>query len=161
MAEGGNINRPPLFDGTNYAYWKVRMRAFLIAIDERVWQAVEFGWKHPTEVVENVTGPKPRTKWTKDENELSSFNGKGINALFNALNQTEFSRVSACETAKEIWDTLQITHEGTSLVKVQKLQMLTSRFDAIRMEENETFTEYYTRLQDIVNTCANLGEKNF
>jgi len=49
MAEGGNINRPPLFDGTNYAYWKVRMRAFLIAIDERVWQSIEFGWKHPIE----------------------------------------------------------------------------------------------------------------
>ena len=140
MAEGGNINRPPYFDGTNYAYWKVRMRAFLISVDEKVWQSVEFGWTHPTEVVDTITVPKPRNKWTKDENERSSHNWKGINALFNSLNQTEFSRVSACETAKEIWDTLKTTHEGTSLVKIQKLQMLTSRFDSIHMEENENFT---------------------
>ena len=33
----------PLFDGTNYAYWKVRMRAFLQPLDEKVWQAVEIG----------------------------------------------------------------------------------------------------------------------
>ena len=34
---------PPLFDGTNYAYWKVRMGAFLQPLDEKVWQAVEIG----------------------------------------------------------------------------------------------------------------------
>ena len=35
---------PPLFDGTNYAYWKVRIRAFLYSLDEEVWQAIEIGW---------------------------------------------------------------------------------------------------------------------
>ena len=34
---------PPLFDGINYAYWKVCMRAFLQSLDENVWQAVEIG----------------------------------------------------------------------------------------------------------------------
>ena len=41
---------PHLFDGTNYAYWKVRMRAFLQSLNEKVWQAVEIGWTKPTEV---------------------------------------------------------------------------------------------------------------
>ena len=40
---------PPLFDGTDYAYWKVRMRAFLKNLDEEVWQAVEIGWTMPKE----------------------------------------------------------------------------------------------------------------
>ena len=40
---------PHLFDGSNYAYWKVRMRAFLQSLDEKVWQAVEIGWTKPTE----------------------------------------------------------------------------------------------------------------
>ena len=31
---------PAYFDGSNYAYWKVRMRAFLCSIDESVWDAV-------------------------------------------------------------------------------------------------------------------------
>ena len=34
---------PHLFDGTNYVYWKVRMRAFLQSLAEKVWQAVEIG----------------------------------------------------------------------------------------------------------------------
>ena len=40
-----------LFNGTNYAYWKVRMRAFLQSLDEKVWQAVEIGWTKPTEAL--------------------------------------------------------------------------------------------------------------
>ena len=44
MDRGQSLIRPPLFDGTNYAYWKVRMRAFLQSLDEKVWQAVEIGW---------------------------------------------------------------------------------------------------------------------
>ena len=39
---------PPHFDGNNYAYWKVRMKAFLKSIDERVWNSVEYRWEKPT-----------------------------------------------------------------------------------------------------------------
>ena len=39
-----------LFDGTNYAYWKVRMKVFLQALGEQVWQAVEVDWIEPKEV---------------------------------------------------------------------------------------------------------------
>ena len=35
---------PHLFDDTNYVYWKVRMRAFLQSLDEKVWHAMEIGW---------------------------------------------------------------------------------------------------------------------
>ena len=38
---------PSLFDGTNYAYWKVRVKFFLQALGEQVWQAVEVGWIKP------------------------------------------------------------------------------------------------------------------
>ena len=41
------LNASPYFDGSNYAFWKVRMRAFLCSIDEAVWDAVEIGWTKP------------------------------------------------------------------------------------------------------------------
>ena len=50
MDRGQSLIIPPLFDGTNYAYWKVRMRTFLQFLDEKVWQAVEIGWTKPKEV---------------------------------------------------------------------------------------------------------------
>ena len=34
---------PIYFDGSNYAFWKVRMRVFLCSIDELVWDAVDIG----------------------------------------------------------------------------------------------------------------------
>ena len=39
-----------------------------------------------------------------------------------------------------------------------KLQRLTSSFEEIRMEEDETFDEFYVKLKDIVNFAFNLGE---
>ena len=40
---------PPLFDGTNYAYWKVRVGVFLQSLDEKVWPTMEIGWTKPKE----------------------------------------------------------------------------------------------------------------
>jgi hypothetical protein len=37
-----NLNSVQHFDGTNYGYWKARMRILLKSID--VWKIVETGW---------------------------------------------------------------------------------------------------------------------
>ena len=44
MDRGQSLLIPPLFYGTNYVYWKIRMKVFLQALGEHVWQAVEVGW---------------------------------------------------------------------------------------------------------------------
>ena len=49
MDRGQSLIVPPLFDGTNYAYWKIRMKAFLQSLDEKAWLAVEVEWTKPTE----------------------------------------------------------------------------------------------------------------
>ena len=51
MDRGQSLLITPLFDDTNYAYWKVRTKAFLHALSEKVWQAVEVGWIKPKEVL--------------------------------------------------------------------------------------------------------------
>jgi len=38
--EGGQDNRPPVLDGSNYDYWKVRMISFLKSIDSKTWKFV-------------------------------------------------------------------------------------------------------------------------
>ena len=43
-------------------------------------------------------------------------------------------------------------------VKTMKFQTLTSRFEEIRMEEDETFDEFYAKLKDIVNSTFNRRE---
>ena len=46
----------------------------------------------------------------------------------------------------------------TKAVKDSKLQRLTTSFEEIKMEENESVDEFYAKLKDIVNLAFNLGE---
>jgi len=66
----------PHFDGNNYAYWKVRMKAFLKSLDERVWLAVETPWVRPDAAV---------AEWSTTQKELASFNSKAMNMIFNVV----------------------------------------------------------------------------
>ena len=81
-----------LFDGTNYAYWKVRMRAFLQSLDEKVWQAVEIGWTKPKKVLDD---------WDDAKIKAANFNNRALNALFSAVINEEFKKISFTKTAKE------------------------------------------------------------
>ena len=86
-----------------------------------------------------------------------------MNALFNAVTNEEFKKISSTETAKEAWTILQTTYKGTKAVKDSKLQRLTTSFEEIKMEEEEEeeeelFDEFYAKLKDIVNSAFNLGE---
>ena len=49
-------------------------------------------------------------------------------------------------------------HEGTKAVKINKLQQLITRFESIKMSDDEYFDEFYAKLNDIVNFAYNLGD---
>ena len=68
------------------------MRAFLQSLDEKVWQAVEIGW------IKTIEAPA-------DQDDVMikvvNFNSKALNALFSAVTNKEFKKISSTETAKE------------------------------------------------------------
>ena len=70
----------------------------------------------------------------------------------------EFKKIFSTETVKEEWTILQTTYEGAKVVKDSKLQRLTTSFEKIKMEEDESFDEFYAKLKDIVNLAFDLGE---
>ena len=88
----------------------------------------------------------------------TAFNSKAMNAIFNVVSMEEFKRISNVEVAHIAWNMLQTVHEGTKAVKINKLQQLTSKFESIRMSDDESFDEFYTKVNDIVNSAYNLGE---
>ena len=89
---------------------------------------------------------------------MANFNSRALNALFSAVTNEEFKKISSTETAKEAWTILQTTYKGIKAVKDSKLQMLITSFEKIKIEENESFDEFYAKLKDIVNSAFNLGE---
>ena len=149
MEHGYSLVIPPHFDRNNYAYWKVKMKAFLKSIDKRVWNSVEYGWEKPT---------TPISEWSVSQKEATAFNSKVMNANFNVVSVKEFQRISNVDVAHTTWYIIKTVHEGTMVVKVNKQQQLTTRFESIRMFDDECFDEFYAKLNDIVNSSYNFGE---
>ena len=114
-----------------------------------MWQAVEIGWTKPTEVLTDLDDAKIMA---------ANFNSRALNVLFNAVTNEEFKTISSTEIAKEALTILQTTYEGVKVVKDSKLQRLTTSFEEIKMEEDESFDEFYVKLKDIVNSTFNLRE---
>ena len=150
MDRSQSLNAPPYFDGSNYAFWKVHMRAFLCSIDESVWDAIKIGWTRPEEA---------KSTWDKATLAASNATSKALNAIFCGVSPDEFHRISHITVAKEAWEILEITYEGTKKVKDTKLQMLTTRFEELKMSEDESFDSFYGKLNGVVVSKFNLGEK--
>ena len=93
---------------------------------------MEIGWTKPKE------GP---TDQDEAKIKVANFNSRGLNALFSAVTNEEFKKISSTETTKEVWTILQTTYEGTKAVKDSKVQRLTTSFEEIKMEENESFND--------------------
>ena len=114
-----------------------------------MWQAIEIGWTKPKEAPAD---------WDDAKIKAANFNSRALNAIFNAVTNEEFKKISSTKTVKEVWIILQTTYEGTKAIKDSKFQRLTTSFKEIKMEENESFNEFYAKLKDIVNSTFNLGE---
>jgi hypothetical protein len=140
------LNSVPAFDGTNYGYWKGRMHFFLKSID--CWGIVETGWTKPEDATPELV-PQKNARLSND---------KALHALCQTLSPSEFAKISNCESAQEAWQILETTYEGRKLVKYVKLQMLISRFEDIKMLEEETFGEFYSKMSDVRNSMVSLGK---
>jgi len=109
-------------------------------------------------VVGSATIEKPREEWDDDERRRVQYNLKAKNIITYALGMNEYFRVSNCKNVKEMWDTLQVTHEGTTDVKRSRINTLTHEYELFRMNQNETIQDMQKRFTHIVNHFASLGK---
>jgi len=61
FGEGSSINRPPLFCGVNYQFWKVRMKSFIHSTHKAIWESIENGPFVPQVKKDDVLVDKPST----------------------------------------------------------------------------------------------------
>ena len=149
FVEGQSTARPPLFNGSNYAYWACRMKIYLQSIGLETWNITQTEYSEPTTNF---------ATWTAEQKTVAQHNSKAMNILFCSLDRNEFNRVSVCKSAFEIWKTLQVTHEGTNKVKQTKISILTHQFQLFKMNPNESISDMYSRFQDIVHSLIALGK---
>jgi hypothetical protein len=145
--EGTSTSKAPLFNGTNFSFWKVRMRTYIMVLGANVWDVVETSYE------------KPIVLANKDDKLEFSFNTKTMNAIMSGLTEAEFVKVMHLETAKEMWDKLISSYEGNEKVKDAKLQTYRVQFEQLKMKEDEIVGKYFLRVEELVNAMKALGEK--
>jgi len=107
FGDGVSINRPPLFCGLNYKYWEARMKIFVESIDQGIWDGIENDPFIPKIKKSGSFIKNPCSQWTNEEIEKAKFDCIAKNIITSALDSKEFFRISECESAKEMWDTLK------------------------------------------------------
>src|SRR3954468_8425244 len=156
--DGGSNNKPPLFCGEYFDFWKIQMKAHLEAQGEEVWEAVQQGPHVPITVVNGVGSEKPKASWDDNDRKRVLADKKAISLLHGALSMDELFRVSTCTTSKEIWDTLVETHEDTAEVKRSRLDTLSQEYELFRMKPGETILDLQKRFVHLTNNLKALGK---
>jgi hypothetical protein len=98
--EGFSRNRDPLFDGSNYSFWSIKMRTYLMALGFDIWSVVNNGY---------TTLTTPHVDTTRKS--LSDNNAKSMNAIMCGLRNSKFVKVMRCVSTKEMWDNLHNIYE--------------------------------------------------
>ncbi|KAL4282462.1 hypothetical protein GQ457_16G014910 [Hibiscus cannabinus] len=153
-----SITKPPFFNGDNYPYWKNRMMLFIKSNDYQVWDVVEDGPFIPMKRDGDRLVPKFKIEMTDDDRRRMQVNDKALHMLFCALGPDMYSKMSSYTSAKEVWDTLETTHEGTNDVKETKIGLLNLSYENFKMEPDENVTKMFDRFSVIVNGLKGFGE---
>jgi hypothetical protein len=80
-----------------------------------------------------------------------------MNVFYDALDINEFNRIKNLTTAHEIWTKLMEIHEGTTIVKSAKLYVCKGKFEQFLMKEDESVSNMFNCLNEIVNELKGLG----
>ncbi|XP_015158487.1 uncharacterized protein [Solanum tuberosum] len=143
MEEGQSSTRPPRFNGQYYGWWKNRIPDYINAEDTELWDVIHDGPYIPTKEVKDgeltTTVVKPRKEYNEMDRKKIEKNYKSKKILVCGIGSDAYNRISACESAKEIWDFHQTDHEGTQ-------------------REGETIFEMNSRFTSITNELRCLGE---
>ncbi|GAV66030.1 UBN2 domain-containing protein [Cephalotus follicularis] len=133
------------------------MTIFLQSLDYQLWHIIVNGPRMPTRTI-GVVSLKPENKFNDNDFRILQLNSKAKHVLFCAIGQNEFNRISSYDSAKEMWDLLEVTYEGTNQVKESKISMLVHEYELFLMHDNECISDMFTRFTTIVNSLKNLGK---
>ena len=144
-------SKSPIFTGVNYGVLAVKMKIYLKAFD--LWEDVEVD-REPAPLNNN-----PIMAQLKYFNEQRTKKFKALTCIHNAVSEEIFSRIMACETAKEAWDKLKAEFQGDEKSRRMQILTLKRQFEGLKMKDSETIKEFSSNVSKIVNQMTLLGEE--
>ncbi|GJW75544.1 zf-CCHC domain-containing protein [Tanacetum coccineum] len=154
------MQRPPLFESDGFIYWKNRFETYVKSKDLDLWHVITDGDFPPIQF-------NPETKkdeivsFHKQNDDLKKKLAKNNEAkmvIYNALPRKEYERIFMCQTAKEIWDTLLITHQGNNQVKANKIDLLVQQYEQFMIPEEESIDNAFAKFNTIITSLKALDE---
>ncbi|GJZ46628.1 zf-CCHC domain-containing protein [Tanacetum coccineum] len=85
-------------------------------------------------------------------------NNEAKMVIYNALPRKEYEKKFMCNTAKEIWKTLLITHQGNSQVKDNKIELLVQQYEQFIISEDEYIDSSFARFNTIITSLKALDK---
>ncbi|XP_070049219.1 uncharacterized protein [Nicotiana tomentosiformis] len=148
LQEGTSTLRSPYFNRRYYTHWKVRMEDFIKSYAVKGWQVIKkTGFPLLQSKLENKLEGNISTEtlyivdYTDEHMTIVQINSKAKNLLYNAISGEEFEKISSCDTAKEMWDKLEVTYEGTGKVKETRINFLIHDYELFQMKDDESIED--------------------
>ncbi|GJZ69730.1 hypothetical protein Tco_0633280 [Tanacetum coccineum] len=113
-----------------------------------------FAKNEVTQILEVV----PFEEQSDDLKKKLSKNNEAKMVLYNALPKKEYERIFMCKTAKDIWQSLLITHQGNSQVKDNKIDLLVQQYEQFTILEEESIDSGFARFNTIITNLKALDE---
>ncbi|XP_019261602.1 PREDICTED: uncharacterized protein LOC109239483 [Nicotiana attenuata] len=124
------------------------MEAFIKSYDVKAWRVIKKG---DFPLLHSKSKKKPEGQvstetldiddYTDEHIAIVQINSKAKNLLYNAISGEEFEKISSCDTAKEMWDKLEVTYEGTSKVKETRINRLIRDYELFQMKEDKSIKD--------------------
>ncbi|GJQ98119.1 retrovirus-related pol polyprotein from transposon TNT 1-94 [Tanacetum coccineum] len=158
--EGQSMQRPPLFESDSFIYWKNRFETYVKSKDLDLWHVITNGDFQPIEQNPETKLDEviPFEKQSDDLKKRLAKNNEAKMVIYNALPRKEYERIFMCNTAKEIWKTLLITHQGNSQVKDNKIDLLVQQYEQFVISEDESIDSAFARFNTIITSLKALDE---
>jgi hypothetical protein len=121
------------------------MRSHLFSLHPSIWEIVENGMKFDS------------SDNSMFINEQIHKNAQATTVLFASLCREEYNKVSGLDNAKQIWDTLKISHEGNDATMLTKMELVEGELGRFSMIRGEEPTQTYNRLKTLVNKIRSYG----
>ncbi|XP_015084081.1 uncharacterized protein LOC107027425 [Solanum pennellii] len=102
--------------------------------------------------------PKTRKQYNDSDRLLVQKNHKARKLMICGLSINEYDLISSCESAKEIWNLLKTTYEGTEEIRKCKLDLFSTQFEDFTMNDGELIHEVRTRFSNITDELMFLEE---
>jgi hypothetical protein len=86
-------------------------------------------------------------------------NKRALQIIGQALDDLVVGRIKPTTTAKKAWDLLETMYQGTSKVKIAKLQALRREFENLQMKDFDSIEQFTYHVTDLVNQIRKNGDE--